>query len=553
VNGALESQLFAVTCTSTADCWAVGRFVISSGITPFETLTEHWDGISWSIIESPNRVVPGEFGSNFLLSVACTSASDCWAVGYYFTGFGSQTLVERWDGSSWTIVPSPNDSSVPFSRLNGVSCASASDCWAVGWYTDNQTSYQALTEHWDGSAWTIVAADPIELENNGLMAVTCLSASNCWAVGYSEYGAGATGIEHQALIEHWDGTSWARAPLANLLVDSDNGFFAVTCVSETSVCWAAGVYGTGPVATSGAYQTLIERWDATTWPVNPSVVASPNTSGTEDNWPTGVACASTSECWAVGYFVNDPDNYGTQALIEQWNPSTSLWSIVASPNTGSPRTFLNGVACVSRSDCWAVGYATDTEFQGPAQTLVQHYGPMPAVLIGVVSRKAHANAGTFDINLPLTGNVGVECRSGGAGGSYTIVFTFANALTNVAGATVTSGTGLVGSSSIDPSDAHNYIVNLTDVTNAQTITVSLTNVTDSAGNFSPAVAESMRVLVGDTNGDGFVNSADIGQTKSQSGQSVTSSNFREDVNADGFINSADIGLVKSKSGTAVSP
>jgi hypothetical protein len=48
-----------------------------------------------------------------------------------------------------------------------------------------------------------------------------------------------------------------------------------------------------------------------------------------------------------------------------------------------------------------------------------------------------------------------------------------------------------------------------------------------------------------------VNSADIGQTKSQSGQSVTSSNFREDVNADGFINSADIGLVKSRSGTAL--
>jgi hypothetical protein len=59
------------------------------------------------------------------------------------------------------------------------------------------------------------------------------------------------------------------------------------------------------------------------------------------------------------------------------------------------------------------------------------------------------------------------------------------------------------------------------------------------------------VLIGDTNGDGFVNSGDISQTKSQSGNAVTGANFREDVNADGFINSADISLVKSKSGTAL--
>ena len=131
------------------------------------------------------------------------------------------------------------------------------------------------------------------------------------------------------------------------------------------------------------------------------------------------------------------------------------------------------------------------------------------------------------------------------------MFTFANTLTSVNGASITSGTGLVAGNNIDSSDAHKYVVNLTGVTNAQTITVSLTNVTDSAGNFSSAVSASMGMLVGDTNGDGFVNSADISQTKSQSGNAVTSNNFREDVNADGFINSADISLVKSRSGTAL--
>jgi len=167
----------------------------------------------------------------------------------------------------------------------------------------------------------------------------------------------------------------------------------------------------------------------------------------------------------------------------------------------------------------------------------------------IVSRKLHGSAGAFDIDL-TTGN-NVECRSGGANGSYRLVFTFPNPLVNVSSATVSGGSGSVASSNIDPNDARNYIVNLTGVTNAQVTTVSVNGVTDSTGNFSSAVPGSLSVLVGDTNNDRTVNSADIAQTKSQSGHSVNAPNFREDVTADGFINSADIGLVKSKSGTAL--
>jgi uncharacterized repeat protein (TIGR03803 family) len=175
----------------------------------------------------------------------------------------------------------------------------------------------------------------------------------------------------------------------------------------------------------------------------------------------------------------------------------------------------------------------------------------PVQLVSAASRKIHGSVRTFDIRLPLTGNGAVECRSGGMNGNHTLVFTFANALTNVDGANVTSGTGSISSSNIDLDDPHDYIVNLSGVENAQTISVSLTNVTDSIGEFSASVPVSLRVLVGDTNGDGFVNSADISQTKSQSGQAVSASNFREDVTMDGNLNSADISLVKSKSGTGL--
>ena len=167
----------------------------------------------------------------------------------------------------------------------------------------------------------------------------------------------------------------------------------------------------------------------------------------------------------------------------------------------------------------------------------------------VTSRKSHGSAGTFDVDLALDGS-GIECRSGGVNDEYTIVFTFANTLTSVGGASITSGSGSVSSRAIG-SDLRQYIVNLTGVTNAQTVTVSLTSVSDSAGSFSNIISNSMRVLVGDTSADGSVNSADIAQTKSQSGQLVTGSNFREDVTTDGNLNSGDIGLVKSKSGTAL--
>ncbi len=163
----------------------------------------------------------------------------------------------------------------------------------------------------------------------------------------------------------------------------------------------------------------------------------------------------------------------------------------------------------------------------------------------VVSRTLH-NGVPFDIDLPLTGSVGIECRSGGASNDYQIVFMFPSAVT-FNSASVTPGTGAVSSSS--GSGTTTVTVNLTGVINAQTITVTLSSVSDGTG--TGDVGVQMGVLVGDTTGDGTVNSGDIAQTKSKSGQAVDSSNFRSDVTVDGSLNSGDIGFVKSKSGTAL--
>ena len=173
----------------------------------------------------------------------------------------------------------------------------------------------------------------------------------------------------------------------------------------------------------------------------------------------------------------------------------------------------------------------------------------PVALTGVVSRKTHGIAGPFDISLPANGS-GIECRSGGVNGDYTIVFTFAHSLTSVASASVSGGAGSVSGSNIG-ANPNEYIVNLTGVTNVQQLTVTLTNVQDNAGHMSASVGASMNVLIGDITANRSVNSGDIGTVKSQSGNAATALNFRSDINANGDINGSDISLVKSASGTSL--
>jgi hypothetical protein len=180
--------------------------------------------------------------------------------------------------------------------------------------------------------------------------------------------------------------------------------------------------------------------------------------------------------------------------------------------------------------------------------------PCSVQLTAAASRKIHGSAGAFDVNLPLTGTRGVEPRS--SAGNYTLVFTFVNNLTSVASASVSSGTGSVNSTVLGPNaslnlTANQYQVNLTGVSNQQYITITLHTVQDSEGNTGDIVGPQMGVLIGDTTANGAVNSSDIAQTQSQSGQPVTVDNFREDVTVNGSINSSDIALVQSKSGTAL--
>ena len=195
--------------------------------------------------------------------------------------------------------------------------------------------------------------------------------------------------------------------------------------------------------------------------------------------------------------------------------------------------------------------ATIGYFKTGSPTTVAIQGPSPDTcnplqLTSAVSRKTHGGAGDFDIDLPLTGEPGVECRS--SGGDHTFVITFSNTLVS-GNASVTSGTGSVAGS---PTFSGNTMtVNLTGVADVQKITVTLSNVTDSSAQVLPDTPVSVNMLIGDTNGNKTVNASDVAQTKGQSGLPVTAANFRTDVNAGGTIAASDIAQVKANAGNTV--
>jgi Dockerin type I domain len=236
-----------------------------------------------------------------------------------------------------------------------------------------------------------------------------------------------------------------------------------------------------------------------------------------------------------------------------WSPNVAV-SNSFNPFEGYPNQNKIGdyITIVSDATGGNVAYAATFNFnpntnQHEEDVYYVRVAPGAPVAQSAFSRKVHGAAGTFDVPLPLTGNVGVECRSGGATNDYQMIVNFATSVT-VGGASVTSGTGSVSSFSVSGSQV---TVNLTGVTNVQRITVTLSNVND--GTHMGDVPVSMGVLVGDVNGNAIVNASDVSLTKSQVGQPVSGSNFREDVNANGTISATDVALVKSDVGTALPP
>ena len=199
-GGAARSALTGVTVRTVTDAWAVGG-ARSGPSGQRNTLIEHWDGTSWTVVPSPDPS-RGRCVSDSLSGVAATRAAT-WAVGDYC----GAALVLRLTGGQWQQVPAPGPPAGTSERLASVAVTSAADAWAVG-----SIGSRVLILHWNGTRWaTSPAPSPAGATSASLASVTATSPSTAWAVGRADYPRHVTRL----LIERWDGTNWTLMPVPN--------------------------------------------------------------------------------------------------------------------------------------------------------------------------------------------------------------------------------------------------------------------------------------------------------------------------------------------------
>ena len=195
-SGQSDDQLSSVSCTNATDCWAVGTasanpfdsdvlpnlLYKSQGARPWLL---HWDGSTWS---GSTRADPQSPTGAALSGVTCVGSTDCWAVGSTMNaaGHASEPLAEQWNGATWSVAPTTMSD---YGTLANVTCLSANACWAVGAFsvpTGQQKGWnpQSLIERWDGSAWSVDESPAVNAVSF-LYGVACWRGARCFATGFS--------------------------------------------------------------------------------------------------------------------------------------------------------------------------------------------------------------------------------------------------------------------------------------------------------------------------------------------------------------------------------
>jgi hypothetical protein len=324
----------------------------------------------WAIQPMPHSPSVGD-----LEGVSCVSSRDCFAVG---------DAVEHWDGTTWAIEPTAR----PHGVLSGVSCVSPRACMAVG---DGAWA-------WNGTDWSLHALTPLVRPKAAWAnAVSCVSARDCIAVG-----GGRRGVAYR-----WNGKEWSHQTIPGL---HEVDLFGVSCWSAND-CVAVGD-GAGKV--DRGPRTV--RWNGQRWSVQRSArlgdivqatlhaVSCPSANAcTAVGWVTpnhperpphplveryngkkwsiqrtpstrpyamyGVSCASPTICTAVA-------STGVRSFAERWNGQ--YWSVQRIPPT--PRNQLTAVRCPSPTFCTAVGFTTGHD---PSAALAERWAASPFEILGV--------------------------------------------------------------------------------------------------------------------------------------------------------------------------
>ena len=313
----VDNQLFGVSCVSTDFCLSVGQVVNPSTT---DALIEMWDGTSWSLVKPP---ATGPDVNQTLNGISCLSTTFCVAVGQTATTDVTQTLVLQWNGTAWSTTSSPDTSPSDPNGLQAVACTSAAWCMAVGQSNpDNKDPSDTLTEQWNGTAWSIVPSPTTAGPHaDRLSDVACTSPTFCLAVGYTQLPDSS----YEGLILRWNGTTWAMQPRPVVtpatgagVTGVGDGLLSISCIGPAT-CVASGAILTevppNQAASTGA--SLVLSWNGATWSQQP--VPNPGTAASQ-SLLYGVDCHAGSACLAVGAFqvnsLNTSQAFAVRAPLE---------------------------------------------------------------------------------------------------------------------------------------------------------------------------------------------------------------------------------------------
>jgi hypothetical protein len=342
--GSNDNNLASVSAASPTDAWAVGDFIGgTSGV--LANMAEHWDGSTWSEFPLPNLGI----NQNTLFGVSELPSGSTWAVGFYLdANWVDQTLVEHWNGSAWTVIPSPS----PGAQGNifyGVAALSDSDIWAVGVTLDANENTHPLIEHWNGTAWSVVTAPDPNGTGNSLYAINAVSPTSVYAVGQT-----GTAFPSQAFLLHWNGTAWSQ--LASPADSTESLTFDAITGSDSSLTLVGDRESDIVPNTTGI---------ATGAPSKLAMVTTPSATGENDLF--GAATAADGTAYAAGWSV-DPATGNFVSLIE--HESGGVWSIQPTPNPGTSSNGFASIAAIPGGGLWAVG---NTASNGNNATLIAHH------------------------------------------------------------------------------------------------------------------------------------------------------------------------------------
>jgi len=349
------SYLTGVYCTGRSDCWAVGLRLTGAGAVVNQML--HWNGRAWSAVRVPNPGGTKAEANNVPAAVRCTTARNCWAVGYDSSGNGSRNEMLHWNGRTWYAVRTPEPAGTgPTSRniLTDVTCISAGNCWATGYFGKAKSSTLNQVLHWNGKAWSRVRVPEPggtgKQADSRLLSVRCPAPSRCLAVGSDTKNASGGAELNQA--QTWTGRSWTgqRVPEPGRGATRDDMLAGLGCGARNS-CFAVGLAG----FSGDKIFNVVLHWNGRSW----SRQYPPQQAGTgtgDENNLTWVTCTSARNCWAVGAAGRGGSTEFKRNQALHWNGKR--WVLVHTPNPAfatKDADVLMSVRCTDAANCWAVG------------------------------------------------------------------------------------------------------------------------------------------------------------------------------------------------------